>query len=100
MSKIHSIDFEFDHDYALIGIHSVLTDYRMAYFLNSHLDIRLRRFKDDLDFKYENCSFPLYKFEDETAFTSWSLMANKHVFTENTKKEEVSYFLKRRRSLI
>ncbi|MDN3641629.1 IPExxxVDY family protein [Lutimonas halocynthiae] len=84
MSKIHSIDFEFDHDYALIGIHSVLTDYRMAYFLNSHLDIRLRRFKDDLDFKYENCSFPLYKFEDETAFTSWSLMANKYVFTENT----------------
>jgi hypothetical protein len=55
----------------------------MAYFLNSHLDIRLRRFKDDLDFKYENCSFSLYKFEDETAFTSWSLMANKHVFTEN-----------------
>ena len=83
MSKIHCIDFEFDHDYALIGIHSVLTDYRMAYFLNRHLDIRLRRFKDDLDFKFKNCSFPLYKFDDETAFTSWSLMANKHVFTEN-----------------
>ena len=56
----------------------------MAYFLNSHLNIRLRRFKEDLDFKFKNCIFPLYKFEDETAYTSWSLMSNKHVFTENT----------------
>jgi hypothetical protein len=83
VSKIHCIDFEFDHDYALIGIHSILADYRMAYFLNSHLDIQLRRFKNDLDFKFKNCSFPLYKFEDETAFTSWSLIANKHVFTQD-----------------
>ena len=83
MSKIHLIDFEFDHDYDLIGIHSVLADYRMAFFLNDCLGIQLRRFKDDLDFKSKNCSFPLYKFEDETAFTSWSLIANKYVFTEN-----------------
>ncbi len=83
MSKIHSIDFEFDHDYDLIGIHSVLADYRMAYYLNKYLDIQLRRFKDDLDFKSENCSFPLYTFEDETAYASWSLIANKHVFTQN-----------------
>jgi len=83
VSKIHSIDFEFDHDYDLIGIHSVLADYRMAYYLNKYLDIQLRRFKDDLDFKLENCSFPLYTFEDETAYASWSLIANKHVFTQN-----------------
>lgn len=83
MSKIHSIDFEYDHDYALIGIHSILADYRMAYYLNKSLDIKLRRFKDDLDFNSRNCSFPLYTFENETAFTSWSLIANKHVFTED-----------------
>ena len=83
MSKIHCIDFEYDHDYDLIGIHSTLPDYRMAYFLNHYLEIQLRRFKDNLDFKSGNCSFPLYTFEDETAFTTWSLIANKHVFTEN-----------------
>lgn len=83
VSKIHSIDFEFDHEYDLIGIHSTLADYRMAYFLNNYLDIQLRRFKDDLDFKFRNCSFPLYTFEDDIAFTSWSMIANKHVFTEN-----------------
>ncbi len=86
MSKIHSIDFEYDHDYALIGIHSILADYRMAFFLNNYLSIQLRRFKNDLDFESSNCSFPLYKFEDETAFTSWSLIANKHVFTENVRE--------------
>ena len=83
MSKIHSIDFEFDHDYALIGIHSVMADYRMAYFLNSTLNLQLRRFKHDLDFNQRNCSFPLYTFEDESAFTSWSMIANKYVFTED-----------------
>ena len=93
MSKIHCIDFEFDHDYDLIGIHSILADYRMAYFLNDHLNIQLRRFKDDLDFQFKNCSFPLYKFEDKTAFTSWSLIANKHVFTENVTEGGSNLFL-------
>ncbi|WKK65822.1 IPExxxVDY family protein [Lutimonas zeaxanthinifaciens] len=83
MSKIHCIDFEYDHDYDLIGIHSTLPDYRMAYFLNHYLEIQLSRFKENLDFKSGNCSFPLYIFEDKTAFTTWSLIANKHVFTEN-----------------
>lgn len=82
MSKIHSIDFEYDHDYDLIGIHSTLADYRMAYFLNETLSIHLNRFKEDLEYKSKNCSFPLFTFEDESAFTSWSLIANKFVFTE------------------
>ena len=82
MSKIHSIDFEYDHDYDLIGIHSILSDYKMAYFLNEKLNIHLHRFKEDLEYKSKNCSFPLFTFEDKSAFTSWSLIANKFVFTE------------------
>lgn len=92
MSKIHCIDFEFDHDYTLIGIHSILDDYRIAYFLNNNLNIQLRRFKDDLDFHFRNCSFPLFKFEDESAFTSWSLISNKHVFTENVMADGSNLF--------
>lgn len=93
MSKIHSIDFEYDHDYDLIGIHSILADYRMAYFLNNYLNIQLRRHKADLDFQSENCSFPLYNFENESAYTSWSLIANKHVFTENVIEGGSNLFL-------
>jgi len=77
--KIHSFDFEYDHDYTLIGIHSALEDYRLAYFLNKNLDLHLERFKDDLDFPSLNCRFSLFKCEDEVTFTSWSLIANRHV---------------------
>ena len=83
VSKIHSIDFEYDHDYVLIGIHSILADYRMAYFLNETLNIHLHRLKEDLDFASKNCSFPLFTYEDESAFTSWALISNKFVFTED-----------------
>lgn len=64
----------------------------MAYFLNNNLHIRLKRFKDDLDFKFRNCSFPLYKFEDKSSFTSWALIANKHVFTENVSEGKSNLF--------
>ncbi len=83
MSKIHAFDFEFDHDYTLIGIHSILEDYRMAYFLNKNLSVHLERFKEDLDFPSKKCSFPFYFYEDKATFTSWSLIANKHTYIEN-----------------
>ncbi|MDH3321820.1 MAG: IPExxxVDY family protein [Flavobacteriaceae bacterium] len=85
MSKIHAFDFEFDHDYTLIGIHSILEDYRMAYFLNQNLKVHLNRFKEDLDFPSKHCSFSFYNYEDKATFTSWSLIANKHTFTNNVK---------------
>ena len=113
MSKIHAFDFEFDHDYTLIGIHSILEDYRMAYFLNKNLSVHLERFKEDLDFPSKKCSFPFYFYEDKATFTSWSLIANKHtnienvntlssnLFQEETKtsflifeKKKVDYFIK------
>ena len=97
MSKIHSIDFEYDHDYDLIGIHSILSDYRMAYFLNEKLNIHLHRFKEDLEYKSKNCSFPLFTFEDKSAFTSWSLIANKFVFTEEVALMEAIYFRRNRK---
>jgi len=83
VSKIHDFDFEFDHDYTLIGIHSILEDYRMAYFLNKNLKVHLKRFKEDLDFPSKNCSFPFYAYEDKATFTSWSLIANKYTFIDN-----------------
>lgn len=92
MSKIHSIDFEYDHDYDLIGIHSVLADYRMAYFLNKTLNIQLKRNNEDLDYSSKNCSFPLFTFDDESAFNSWSLIANKFVFTEDVSPKSSNLF--------
>lgn len=112
MSKIHAFDFEFDHDYTLIGIHSILEDYRIAYFLNKNLKIHLKRFKEDLDFPSKHCRFPFYIYEDKSNFTTWSLIANKHAFIDSvdainnlffeetkisfliSEKKNVDYFIK------
>lgn len=113
VSKVHTIDFDFDHDYTLIGIHSMLEDYHMAFYLNQQLKLYLSRYKDDLDFKSRNCSFSLYTFDDEASYTNWSLISNKHVsvndlaqnngnlFGEETRisylipeKKQVDYFVK------
>ena len=113
VSKVHTIDFDFDHDYTLIGIHSMLEDYHMAFYLNQQLRLYLSRFKDDLDFKSRNCSFSLYTFDDEATYTNWSLISNKHVsvndlalgnrnlFEKETRisylipeKKQVDYFIK------
>lgn len=92
VSKIHTIDFDFDHDYTLIGIHSMLEDYHMAFYLNDQLNLHLARFKNDLDFKSGNCSFPLYTFEDEATFTSWSLVSNKFSFVNDVTQDNRNLF--------
>lgn len=94
MSKIHAFDFEYDHDYTLIGIHSILEDFRLAYFLNKNLKIHLKRNKEDLDFPSKNCSFPFYVYEDKASFTTWSLISNKYFFIDNVKNLNNNLFQK------
>lgn len=91
----------------------MLEDFHLAFYLNDRLKLHLSRFKDDLDFKSGSCSFPLYTFEDEATFTSWSLVSNKHfsvnelsgqnknLFGEETRisylipeKKQVDFFIK------
>lgn len=92
MSKIHSFDFEYDHNYTLIGIHSTLEDYRIAYFLNKNLNTNLKRFKNDLDFPSKKCSFSLFIYENVSTFTSWSLIANKYVFVNSVRSNDNNLF--------
>ena len=50
MSKVVVLNYENDHDYNLIGIHTSLEDYRLAFFLNNSLNTCLSRCHQDLDF--------------------------------------------------
>jgi len=84
MSKVIALDYEHEHDYELIGINSTLEDYRLAYLLNKNLPINLVREPKDLDFSNMNCSFAFYNYNCEKTFSSWSLLANRHVFISNT----------------
>ena len=77
--SLHKIQYnlENEHDYTLIGIHTALEDFRVAYFLNRFLDIRLERSKDDLDFKSKNCKFSFFEYDDPDTLVTWHLIANK-----------------------
>jgi len=83
VSKLLTFDFEYEHDYTLIGIHTTLEDYRTAFFLNQSLNIHLERNKDDLDFESKQCSFPFYGYQNKKTLNSWYLISNKFVQTES-----------------
>lgn len=72
-------DEDFEEPYALIAIHCSEEDYKLAYLLNRHLNMRLKRKKTDLDFSTEGLliTFPMYNFEDVHKYTHFYLLANK-----------------------
>lgn len=76
--QVLTFDLEED-DYSLVGIHSTEEDYRLAYLLNQHLNTRLTRFKNNLDFKDSNAEFPLFEFKDENSYINYYLINNKHI---------------------
>jgi len=113
MSKMLTLDYEDEHDYALIGIHASLEDFRLAFYLNSYLNIGLKRRSQDLDFGAENISFSLFTHNCKKTFSSWSLITNKHHFMSSKslpsgylfkeeqqtsifiqEKKQIDYFLK------
>ncbi len=79
ITKIHKLICEIEHDYILIGIHSVLEDYRLAYFLNKTFNISLKRKDKNIVFTNKEGSFSNYDFEDQVNFSYWSLINNKQV---------------------
>jgi hypothetical protein len=73
--KLDLEDFLDTSDYALIGIHSPLESYRLAYFLNKELQIHLSRQKADLDFGNNKC-YEIFEWEDVHKFATWHLVSN------------------------
>lgn len=62
--------------YHLLAIHSVLTDYRLAFFLNKHLNIELKRAFDDLDISLQDGFYSFFQYEDEDNLLNWNLISN------------------------
>lgn len=82
--QIHSLGLDFYEDeYTLIGIHTTLEDYKLAYLLNKSLTIQLQQIKEGLDFddKKMNTSFSLFNYRNNAEEFDWFLIAN------STKKE-------------
>ena len=66
-------------DYILIGVHSSLEDYRLAYFINRELSTLFEKCPRDISFKIkegESC-FSWYIYEDPENEVCWNLIQNK-----------------------
>ena len=89
---IHKLNFDdaFDDDLqTLIAIHSTLEDYRLAYLLNKHLGIALKRKPKDLDFKNGQAYYTIFEWEDIKQLKTWNLVSN--IFkTQIIQKTDVS----------
>jgi hypothetical protein len=67
-------------DYTLIAIHSSLEDYRLAYFVNRELELRLEKCERDISYKQRESKayFSRYTFEDDSNDVAWNLIQNKN----------------------
>jgi hypothetical protein len=77
--KLQIDDFD-DAEYSLIAIHSSLEDYRLAYFVNRELEIRLEKCPKDIGVKQKEdvVLFSRYLYDDEDRDITWHLIQNKN----------------------
>lgn len=80
------LTLELEDDYLLIGIHTTEEDYRLAFLLNKHINTKLVRFKQYLDFKNSNAKFPLFEYKDDSKQLNYYLINNK--YTQLASKQE------------
>lgn len=78
--QIHALGLDdfCEEEYALIGIHTALEDYRLAYLLNKNLETRFYKSKKDLEFKKngQKTSFSIYNYASKKYDFEWFLIAN------------------------
>lgn len=70
---------DFEEDFCLLAIHCSEEAYKLAYLLNKHLCMKLKRKRVDLDYTENGAqvSFPLFQFEDVQQYTNYFLVGNK-----------------------
>ena len=96
MRKLILEDFIEDIDYALIGIHCSIEDYRLTYLLNKNLGLNLKR--KDIDIEYKDTSrYSIFEWEDEKQLTVWNLVSNISKIEVNHAVDATSLFINQER---
>ena len=72
------LDEVFEQPYKLLAIHSSIEEYRLAYLLNKHLNLKLARSPKDIDLfsAAENIGFPHFVYEEEQKYCKYHLVNN------------------------
>ncbi|MFK8061496.1 MAG: IPExxxVDY family protein [Polaribacter sp.] len=80
-----------EEEYSLIGIHSTLEDYKLAYLLNKKLNTKFYKAKKDLEFVREKkkASFSIYNYENIEYDFDWFLIANSYRRENHTESNEL-----------
>ncbi|TDQ28453.1 IPExxxVDY family protein [Tenacibaculum caenipelagi] len=84
---------EFSNDnYTLIGIHTILNEYKLAYLLNQYLHVKFNRTNYDLDFVQRNSesSFAVYEYTNTKLCQKWFLISN--VYKSTRKATSIGLF--------
>ncbi|OAD46383.1 IPExxxVDY family protein [Polaribacter atrinae] len=91
--QVHALEMdEFcEEEYSLIGIHSTLEDYKLAYLLNKNLNTRFYKAKEDLEFVIEEkkASFSIYNYENIEYDYVWFLITNSYRTENQTASNEL-----------
>ena len=82
--KKHTLKLEFEHDYTLIVIRSVLQDFRMAYYLNLVFNLQLKKENFTVTSPKKGGNFTVFGFENLSNDQYWSLIANKQIIQLET----------------
>lgn len=92
--KLHLDEFD-EIDYDLIAIHTVLEEYRLAYFINQKLPILLSKNKDEIGvtIKEGEAFFSKYTYDDSMNTILWNLVPNKNEIITRKKSTGQNLFL-------
>ncbi|MDP2422754.1 MAG: IPExxxVDY family protein [Bacteroidales bacterium] len=77
MPKKHTLKSLGSHEFLLIGVITPLPGYRLCYFLNKSLCLRLARTKDLPSKETDDDGFQLYEYLDKERQNEWYLLGNK-----------------------
>lgn len=91
--QIHSLGFNdfYEDDFSLIGIHTTLEDYKLAYLLNKNLKINFIKSKENLNFEKTEkpSSFSIFNYYNKEYDSDWVLIANSSKRENQTESNEL-----------
>lgn len=72
------LDEVLEQPYKLLAIHSSIEEFKLAYLLNKHLNLKLARTPKDIDLHkgIENSFFPHFIYEDQQKYCTFHLVSN------------------------
>ncbi len=91
--QIHSLGFNdfYEDDFSLIGIHTTLEDFKLAYLLNKNLSVKFKKSKKDLGFEEsdKSPSFSIFNYYNKEYDFDWVLIANSSKRENQTESNEL-----------